>query len=151
MDSLNLPSYEYRIEQKDGNLVIFDPIRKKLIVLTPEEWVRQHFVNYLTEHLGYPASRIRVESGTSYNKRAKRTDILIYGDELQPLVLVECKAAHVAIDQSTFNQISVYNKTLKARIMICSNGMVHYACQYDPERNKTDFLEQIPSYSDLKA
>ena len=150
MDALNLPAYEYRIEQRDGKLVIFDPIRKKFIVLTPEEWVRQHFMNYLIAHLGYPASRIRVESGTSYNKRLKRTDILIYNDALEPMVLVECKAAHVAINQATFNQVSVYNKTLKARVIICSNGMVHYACEYDATQNKMVFLDQIPPYSDLK-
>ena len=151
MDALNLPAYEYRIEQRGGKLVIFDPIRKKFIVLTPEEWVRQHFVNFLTQHLGYPASRVRVESGTAYNKRAKRTDILIYDDELKPLVLVECKAASVAINQATFNQISVYNKTLQARFLICSNGMVHYACEYDPNTESVAFLERIPAYSDLKT
>lgn len=149
MNSLNLPAYEYRLEQNGGKLAIFDPIRKKFIVLTPEEWVRQHFVNYLTHHLGYPASRIRVESGTSYNKRAKRTDILIYDDQLEPLVLVECKAAHVAVSQATFNQISVYNKILKAKILICSNGMVHYACNYDLETNAVSFLDHIPHYQDL--
>lgn len=151
MNSLNLPAYQYRLEQNGGKLAIFDPIRKKFIILTPEEWVRQHFVNYLTEHLGYPASRIRIESGTSYNKRAKRTDILIYDDYLEPLVLVECKAAHVAVSQATFNQISVYNKTLKARILICSNGMVHYACQYDPESESVSFLDHIPHYRDLTS
>ncbi|MCE7993117.1 MAG: type I restriction enzyme HsdR N-terminal domain-containing protein [Roseivirga sp.] len=151
MNSLNLPAYKYRIEQNGGKLAIFDPIRKKFIILTPEEWVRQHFINYLTQHLGYPASRIRVESGTSYNKRAKRTDILIYNDELEPLVLVECKAAHVAVNQSTFNQISVYNKTLKAKVLICSNGMVHYACRYDAGNESVSFLDQIPHYSDLKT
>ncbi|GAB5526373.1 MAG: type I restriction enzyme HsdR N-terminal domain-containing protein [Roseivirga sp.] len=151
MNSLNLPAYKYRLEENGGKLAIFDPIRKKFIILTPEEWVRQHFVNYLTGYLGYPASRIRIESGTSYNKRVKRTDILVYDDHLQPLVLVECKAAHVAVSQSTFNQISVYNKTLKAKILICSNGMVHYACRYDMETESVSFLDQIPHYSDLKS
>lgn len=151
MNSLNLPEYQYRLEQNGGKLAIFDPIRKKFIILTPEEWVRQHFVNYLTEHLGYPASRIRIESGTSYNKRAKRTDILIYDDHLEPLVLVECKAAHVAVNQATFNQISVYNKTLKAKILICSNGMVHYACRYDSESASVAFLDHIPHYRDLTS
>lgn len=150
MDSLNLPAYQYRIEQRSGKLVIFDPIRKKFVVLTPEEWVRQHFINYLTEHLGYPASRVRVESGTKYNKRAKRTDILIYDDELQPLVLVECKAQSVGISQATFDQISVYNKTLKAPLLVCSNGMVHYACAYNKDDESIRFLDSIPPYADLK-
>ena len=151
MDALNLPAYDYRVEQRGGKLVIFDPIRKKFIVLTPEEWVRQHFVNYLTQHLGYPASRIRVESGTAYNKRAKRTDILIYDDELKPMVLVECKAASVGVTQATFDQIGVYNKTLQAKILICSNGMVHYACRYDSGNETISFLDRIPAYSDLKT
>lgn len=151
MDSLNLPAYSYRIEQRSGKLVIFDPIRKKFVVLTPEEWVRQHFVNYLTVHLGYPASHIRTESGTHYNKRSKRTDILIYDNELRPLLLVECKAASVAVSQSAFDQISVYNKTLRAKVLVCSNGMVHYACAYDAQTGSVRFLDNIPAYADLKA
>ena len=149
MDQLNLPTYSYRIEQRRGKLAIFDPIRKKFIVLTPEEWVRQHFVNYLTNHLGYPASLIRVESGTQYNQKAKRTDVLVYDPELKPLVLVECKAAHVPINQATFDQASIYNKTLQAQILICTNGMVHYACRYEAETGKMVFLDHMPAYADL--
>lgn len=151
MDSLNLPAYKYRIQQQGGKLVIFDPIRKKYVVLTPEEWVRQHFLNYLVNDLGYPASRVRIESGTAYHKRAKRTDILIYDRELKPLVLVECKAASVPVRQNTFDQISVYNKTLKAPILICTNGMVHYACRYHADEESVQFLDHIPPYSDLSA
>ncbi len=149
MENLNLPTYAYRIEQRRGKLAIFDPIRKKFIILTPEEWVRQHFINYMISHLGYPASLIRVESGTQYNKRAKRTDVLVYDQELKPLVLVECKAAHVPISQDTFDQASVYNKTLQATILVCTNGMVHYACQYDAEKEAVSFLDHLPAYSDL--
>lgn len=149
VDNLNLPAYSYRIEQRRGKLAIFDPIRKKFIILTPEEWVRQHFINYMISQLGYPASLIRVESGTQYNQRAKRTDVLVYDQHLKPLVLVECKAAHVPINQATFDQASVYNKTLKARVVICTNGMVHYACRYDEASGTVTFLDKIPPYSDL--
>jgi len=150
MDELNLPTYLYRIEQRRGKLAIFDPIRKKFIVLTPEEWVRQHFINYLTSQLGYPASLFRVESGTQYNQKAKRTDVLIYDQELKPLVLVECKAAHVPINQATFDQASVYNKTLQAQILVCTNGMVHYVCRYEATTGTIEFLDHMPAYADLK-
>lgn len=149
MDRLNLPEYAYRIEQRGGKLAIFDPVRKKFIVLTPEEWVRQHFVNYMVNHLGYPASLIRVESGTEYNQKAKRTDVLVYDRYLKPLVLVECKAAYIPVSQSTFNQAGVYNKTLRARILICTNGMAHYACRYETKSEKVHFLDHIPTYSEV--
>ncbi len=149
MESLNLPKYEPRIERRDGKLVIFDPIRKKLIVLTPEEWVRQHFLNYMIETLGYPKSRIRVESGVSYNSLNKRSDIVFYNAELKPEILIECKAASVRVDQNTFNQLGVYNKTLGARYMIATNGLVHYICCRAPDSDQFDFLDRIPSYTDL--
>lgn len=151
MDALNLPEYEYRIEQRAGKLVIFDPIRKKFIVLTPEEWVRQHFVNFMVNHLGYPMSLMRVESGTSYNKRAKRTDVLVYDRDLKPQVLVECKAASVAINQSTFDQIATYNKTLGAPVLVCTNGLTHYACIFNQEKGAFEFLDKVPAFDDLTS
>ena len=148
MESLNLPNYEPRIEKRDGKLVIFDPIRKKMIILTPEEWVRQHFINYLLEGLDYPRTRIRVESGVSYNGLLKRSDIVFYNKSLKPQVLIECKAASVKIDQKTFNQLGMYNKTLGAKYMIATNGLVHYACDQKSD-GSFDFLEQVPAYKDL--
>jgi hypothetical protein len=151
MDSLNLPAYEYRLEKREGKLVIFDPIRKKFIILTPEEWVRQHFVNFLVQHLGYPMGRMGVELGTKYNTLQKRSDILFYDQDLNPLVIVECKAPHIKLNQAAFNQISVYNKTLKAKLLIVTNGLQHYACSCDHATSEIKFLENIPSYKELKA
>tara|TARA_A100000171_G_scaffold46642_1_gene51686 strand:- start:347 stop:808 length:462 start_codon:yes stop_codon:yes gene_type:complete len=151
MDSLNLPAYEYRLDKRDGKLVIFDPIRKKFVVLTPEEWVRQHFIHFLASNLGYSMSRMSVETGNKYNQLQKRSDILLYDEFMKPLVIVECKAPSVKITQNAFDQIAVYNKTLKAKLLIVTNGMAHYACWFDEEEQKVSFLEKIPSLQELKA
>lgn len=148
MLELNLPTYKYRLENKNGNLFIFDPIRKKLVMLTPEEWVRQHLLNLVNYQLGYPASRTRVESGLKYNSLSKRTDILIYDQDLKPLVLVECKAPHVKLKMDVANQIATYNQTCKAPLIIISNGLKTYAgfCVGTEVR----MLDNIPSYKELK-
>ncbi|WP_323757637.1 type I restriction enzyme HsdR N-terminal domain-containing protein [Roseivirga sp.] len=151
MDSLNLPAYEYRLDKRDGKLVIFDPIRKKFVVLTPEEWVRQHFIHFLTGSLGYAMSRMSVETGNKYNQLQKRSDILFYDEHMKPLVIVECKAPSVKINQNAFDQVAVYNKTLQAKLLIVTNGMVHYACWFDEEKQKVSFLDEIPSLQELKA
>jgi hypothetical protein len=150
MDSLNLPTYEYRLEKRAGKLVIFDPIRKKFIVLTPEEWVRQHFVNYLCKHLGYPMSRMGVELGNKYHELRKRSDIVFYDQEMNPLVIVECKAPHIKISQAVFDQISVYNKTIKAKLLIVTNGIEHIAYSCNHKTSELVFLEKVPSYEELK-
>lgn len=151
MDSLNLPAYEYRLDKRDGKLVIFDPIRKKFVVLTPEEWVRQHFIHFLSGNLGYSMNRMSVEIGNKYNQLQKRSDILFYDELMQPLVIVECKAPSVKITQNAFNQIAVYNKTLKAKLLIVTNGIAHYACWFDEENQEVSFLDKIPSLEELKA
>lgn len=150
MDSLNLPKYEPRIEKRDGKLVIFDPIRKKSVVLTPEEWVRQHYLNYLLTELAYPKSRIRVESGVSYNNLPKRSDIVFYDENLKPQILIECKAASIKIDQKTFDQIGMYNRTLGARFLVATNGITHYTCCKSNSAEGFEFLEQLPAFKDLK-
>lgn len=149
MLQLNLPPYTYKLKENSGKLQIFDPIRKKYIVLTPEEWVRQHVINHLNTNLSYPATRTNVEGGLSYNKKLKRTDILVYSDEMLPLVLVECKAPDVSINQKVIDQLTVYNSQLKAPLLISTNGMQTFAilCK---KGDKAQMLEQIPSYYDLK-
>ncbi|OEK05325.1 type I restriction enzyme HsdR N-terminal domain-containing protein [Roseivirga misakiensis] len=151
MLELNLPKYKYRIEQRDGKLAIFDPIRKKFIVLTPEEWVRQHFLNYLNEHLNYPTTLTSVESGLKYNTRSKRSDILIMDNSLKPLVLVECKAPSVAINQGTIRQLSVYNAVYNAKLLVVTNGMVTHAVLSSESSSSYEPLSQIPDYNHLKA
>ncbi len=148
MLELNLPTYDFRLEERGGKLAIFDPIRKKFIILTPEEWVRQHFINLLVNHKGYPASRLNVEGGIQYNKLLKRVDLMILNDELKPQVLVECKAPSVAINQVTLDQLSAYNKVCGAALVILTNGMVTYAtlCQ---EGGVFKPLDELPSASEL--
>ena len=120
MLELNLPTYDYRLEERGSKLVIFDPIRKKFITLTPEEWVRQHFINLLTNHLGYPASRLNVEGGIKFNKLLKRVDLMILDESMKPQVLVECKAPSVSITQAAAAQL-VYNKVCDA-LLWCDSG-----------------------------
>lgn len=151
MLELNLPKYQYRIEQRAGKLAIFDPIRKKFIVLTPEEWVRQHFVNLLNNHLNYPASLTSIETGHKYNSLTKRSDIMILDNQLSPLVLVECKAASVPIDESTVNQLAVYNTSCKAKLLIVTNGMVTYAGLCKESSDAFEALNEIPDYNSLTA
>lgn len=134
-----------------GKLAIFDPIRKKFIMLTPEEWVRQHFINLLNNHLGFPRSMTSVETGMKYNSLTKRSDIMVLDSELQPYVLVECKAPSVAINESTVRQLAVYNKVCRAKLLIVTNGMVTYACLCKDDLNEFETLDEIPAFEDLKA
>lgn len=151
MLELNLPKYEYRIEQRAGKLAIFDPIRKKFIVLTPEEWVRQHFLNFLNNHLNYPASLTSVETGHKYNSLTKRSDIMVRDNALNPLVLVECKAASVVINEATIRQLAVYNMECKAKLLILTNGLVTYACLCNSSDGAFETLNEIPDYHSLTA
>ena len=148
MLQLNLPSYEYRLRKNFGKLQIFDPIRKKYIQLTPEEWVRQHILNLLNNHLNYPSALTKVESGLKYNNRQKRTDVMVYAKDLSPLVLVECKAPEVKVDQKVIDQLSVYNAECKAPLIITSNGVQTFAMLCQNEGN-TKMLKEIPQYEDL--
>lgn len=123
---------------------IFDIIRKKYIVLTPEEWVRQHFIHFLVFSLNYPKSLFKVESGLNYNKMQKRSDILVYDREMNPFMLVECKSFNVSINQKGFNQIGVYNSTIKAKYLILTNGIKHFCCTMTDEGYL--FLDDIPAF-----
>ena len=146
MQELNLPPYEYRIQEIDGKTHIFDPLRKKLLVLTPEEWVRQHFVHFLIEHKNYPKSLIKCESGLVYNQLQKRTDIIVYDRNGKPFLLVECKAATVKIDQKVFNQVAIYNQTVKAPFICVTNGLKTFVCQINFEESSSVFLNHLPHF-----
>ncbi|HEY9117776.1 MAG TPA: type I restriction enzyme HsdR N-terminal domain-containing protein [Roseivirga sp.] len=150
MLKLNLPAYQYRLENRGGKLFIFDPIRKKFIQLTPEEWVRQHILDHLINGLGYPASLTRVESGLKYNELQKRSDILIYDEQLKPLVLVECKAPDVALASQVVDQIATYNKICKAPLVVITNGIQTFAGLYIAGQEDFKMLNQIPAYEELK-
>ncbi|MDX1628267.1 MAG: type I restriction enzyme HsdR N-terminal domain-containing protein [Fulvivirga sp.] len=147
MKILNLPKIDYKIRKKDDHLEIFDIIRKKYIVLTPEEWVRQHFIHFLIIHLNYPKSLFKVESGLSYNKLHKRSDILIYNRSMEPYMLVECKSFDVSMSQKGFNQLAIYNSQINAKYLVLTNGMKHYCCTYKADSRDFQFLNEIPGFN----
>ncbi len=146
---LNLPKHDFRIKNKDNQLYIFDSIRKKYYVLTPEEWVRQHFVWFLISEKQYPKGRIGIEVPVKINGMTKRVDILFYDQQGQPELMVECKRPSVLITQETFDQIARYNRSLKVKTLIVTNGLQHYCCEMDHENTRYSFLEEIPKYTTL--
>lgn len=147
MKELNLPEFKSVLQKRNGKITIFDPIRKKYVVLTPEEWVRQHFLNFLIEYLHYPRALIRVESGLTYNQLSKRSDIVVHDRNARPLMLVECKAYDVRIGRDAFEQAAMYNHTLSARFITITNGMEHWCCKITEEG--LHFLEELPRYEDM--
>lgn len=149
MSALNLPSYDTKICEKEGKLQILDPLRKSYVALTPEEWVRQHFVNFLTAHKGYPAALMANEVAITLNGMKRRCDTVVYDKELRPRVIVEYKAPSVRITKEVFAQISRYNLTLRVDYLIVSNGMQHYCCKMDYEKGSYTFLQEIPEYSKI--
>ncbi|MEQ8244914.1 type I restriction enzyme HsdR N-terminal domain-containing protein [Fulvivirga sp.] len=145
MQHLNLPEINCNIRKNEGKIEIFDIIRKKYIKLLPEEWVRQHVVHYLINELKYPKSLIKVESGLSYNKLEKRTDILVYNSSGICEMLVECKSFKVKISQSAFDQLAVYNTSFQSKYLLITNGINHFCCLRN-EDGKYSFLDNIPEY-----
>ena len=145
--ALNLPSYDAKISEENGKLRIFDPLRKCNVALTPEEWVRQHFVNYLVNHKGYPTTLTANEVAIKLNDTSRRCDTVVYDKQLQPRVIVEYKAPTVKITKDVFAQISRYNLVLKVDYLIISNGLQHYCCKMDYEKQSFNFMQEIPEYS----
>jgi hypothetical protein len=149
MLALNLPQFEVKIKKED-KVYIWDNIRRKYVALTPEEWVRQHFVNYLITEKGYPGSLIANEIQINLNNQKKRCDTIIYDRELSPLVIVEYKAPDVKITQEVFDQIARYNIVLKVKYLIVSNGLEHYCCSIDYENMNFKYLTEVPHHTSLK-
>lgn len=144
MHQLNLPSYVHKIKETDGKTYIFDAIRKKYLVLTPEEWVRQHFINLLLNHYGYSKSLLRLEGGLSYNKLQKRTDIVVFDNEGKPFLLVECKAADVPINRAVIEQASRYNLTMRCPFLVVTNGINTFCFKINFETGKYEQLKDLP-------
>lgn len=147
---LNLPPAELRFSRGDNVIKVFDPLRKKYVVLTPEEYVRQHFVAWLTGWLNYPTSLLANEIGISLNGTKKRCDTVVFNPDGSPLMIVEYKAPDIEITQSVFDQIMRYNMTLRAQYLTVSNGMSHYCCVIDYKTGSYNFIPTIPDYKDLK-
>lgn len=146
LPDLNLPPYDFRVREDGGKAMIFDPIRRKYVRLTPEEWVRQHFVQYLVQDLGAPPALIAIEGGFTYQGMMRRADVVVHDRRGQPLLLVECKAPSVEVRQAAFDQVARYNKVVRARYLVVTNGQVHYACLLDREQHTYRFLDDLPSY-----
>ncbi len=150
MKELNLPAYSFSFKSGDnGKALIFDEIRKKYVVLTPEEWVRQHFIAYLVKEKSYPAGLVGVEVMFRINKLSRRADIMVYDRQGDPLMIVECKAPEVKINKKVFDQIVSYNMKFRLRYIVVTNGVEHYACITDLEKGNWSFLNSIPSYDKI--
>lgn len=151
MEKLNLPTYSFNIKLIEQRKYIFDFIRKKFVILTPEEWVRQNFLKYLVDEKKYPASLIAVEMEFKLNKLSKRSDAVIYNKSGNPVLIVECKAASVKIDQKVFDQIARYNMKLNVEFLVVTNGLDHFCCKIDYENQKYYFLREVPEYKQITA
>jgi len=149
MTALNLPLFTPKVLQRNGKYLIFDPVRKKHVALTPEEQVRRQFVNYLITDRSYPLNLVANEVTITLNGRLRRCDTVIYNVYLEPLAIVEYKAPSAPIVQDVFDQIVRYNLSLRVRYLMISNGLEHYCCRMDYINNKYDYLDEIPDYSDL--
>lgn len=147
MAQLNLPIYDYRIKEQNGRQYIFDVLRRRYVALTPEEWVRQHFVHYLIEHKNYPKGLIANEIELRIGEKHMRCDSVVYDKALHPQMIVEYKAPDIAITQKVFNQITSYNMLLHVDYLVVSNGLQHFCCRMDYENNRYVFLKDIPEYS----
>jgi hypothetical protein len=147
MQALNLPTYLFNIKSDGGRKFILDIIRRKYVVLTPEEWVRQNFIRYLHEEKKYPLSLISVESAFSLYQRDKRSDLLIHNRKGNPIAMVECKSPDVKINKEVFEQIIRYNLKYHLTFLIVTNGMQHFCCKLDHINNTSEFLKEIPDFN----
>jgi hypothetical protein len=143
---LHLPPYPFKITDQNGQLTLFDLIRKRNIVITPEEWVRQHYVQYLINQKHYPKTLIKLECGHKLHGMAKRSDIVVYNSAGEKILLVECKAPTVPIDQKVFEQVARYNMVHKVKLLAVTNGLQHYYCRIDFEKRDYKFIEELPGY-----
>jgi len=149
MPNLNLPDYEFRLKHEEGRTLILDPFRRKYVVLTPEEEVRQRLAQYLIHEKGYPASLIQTEQTLHLNEMTRRCDILVHKPAGKPVLLAECKAPRVPVSQASFDQAARYNLVFRVPFLLVSNGLKHYCCKVDFENGKVSFLDAIPEYEEL--
>jgi hypothetical protein len=146
MQKLNFPTYTFRFKNSENKVAIFDEIRKKFVILTPEEWVRQNVVRFLLDEKKYPKSYVNVEKVIKINGLTKRYDVVVFQPNGQLFLLIECKAPEVSISQNTFDQIARYNMVLEAEYLMVTNGLNHYFCQMDFENEKYLFLRELPEF-----
>ncbi len=149
MAPLNLPVASLSIRQRGDKTLVFDRFRKRFVILTPEEWVRQHFLWWLCEEKGYPEGRISVEASLRYNNMARRADAIIFGGSGDPLMIIECKSATVRITQDVFDQVARYNAPFGVSYLVVTNGLVHYCCWRNGREEQWYFLKEVPPYADI--
>ncbi len=149
MDTLNLPPYQIKTRVSQGHTQIFDVLRRRYVALTPEEWVRQHFIHYLIEHKNYPSALLANEVTLRIGGKNIRADSILYNQFLQPKMIIEYKAPHIPITQKTFHQIATYNLKLHVDFLIVSNGIETYICKMDYEQISYQFLESVPDYQNI--
>lgn len=144
MRDLNFPKFQFRFKINENKRFIFDDIRKKYVLLTPEEWVRQHVVQFLIQVKAYPKSYINVEKLVKINGMSKRYDVVVFAPNGTIFLLIECKEPNVKITQSVFDQIARYNLSLNAQFLMVTNGINHYYCKLDYVNKKYQFLTDLP-------
>jgi len=147
VQKINFPDYEFRFKSNENKTLIFDIVRKKFVILTPEEWVRQHVIHYLVSDLSYPLSHINVEKQITLHQTNKRYDVVVYNSDGTIGIVVECKAPEIIINQGVFDQIARYNFVLKATYLMVTNGNEHYYCKIDFQNEKYVFLKELPVFS----
>lgn len=149
MVELNLPSFPLKLRSDGEQRQVFDIIRKKYVRLTPEEWVRQHFIWYLIQERNYPASLCIIEGKLIFNGLTRRSDILVCRNDGSPAMVIECKAPSVKLSQDVMDQVVRYNWILKAKFIVLTNGLRHLVCTIDYKNEKYEFLKEIPPVEDL--
>ena len=149
MKQLNLPDFEFKARTEKGQLQIFDPVRRKYVALTPEEWVRQHFIHYLNVQKNVPLSHITVEKSLRVTHLAKRADIIVYKGGQKPVLVVECKAPAVEITDEVFQQVLRYNMALRVEFLVVTNGLRHVYCKVDYQNQRAEFIEELPMYEQM--
>jgi len=146
MKDLIFPPFEYRIRQEEGKDYIFDVVRRKFLVITPEEWVRQHLIHYLINELSYPKSLIKVEDGLKVNRMAKRSDVVVYDRAGKVFMLIECKSHNVKLSQGVMDQLSNYNQKYQASYLVITNGLSVHLCKMDYKMKQSVFLDSFPEF-----
>ncbi len=151
MQTLNFPYPPSRLRKQDDHISVFDVVRRKWYVLTPEEWVRQHLIHYLNIDQGCPLTLMAVEKSLEYNGMMRRSDLVVYSNKGEALLLAECKAPGIAISRDVFDQAARYNMTLRVPYMLVTNGLEHFCCRINHDDESFEYLAEIPSYKTMIA
>jgi predicted type IV restriction endonuclease len=146
---LNLPQANLKLTKKEDKYLVWDMWRQRNLVITPEEWVRQHLLHYLVDHLAYPKGLIASEQGIQVNGLSRRCDAVVYGKDGSPLMIIECKAPEVQLSEETFYQIAQYNFKLRVNYMVLSNGLMHVIAKINPDSQTIDYLSGFPFYPEI--